>query len=84
MRSSAIPGVGAPVNQLVGVRGAAATVHDMTALGVRRLSVGASLMRSTMGPLIAAAREMQDIGTFTFADDAPSGGQILKMFEAGG
>ncbi|MGB0972974.1 MAG: hypothetical protein ACPGVG_18770 [Mycobacterium sp.] len=56
----------------------------MTALGVRRLSVGASLMRSTMGPLIAAAREMQDIGTFTFADDAPSGGQILKMFEAGG
>ncbi len=72
--------VGAPVNQLVGVRGAGATVGQMTKLGVRRLSVGASLMRTTVGPLIAAAQEMSDKGTFTFADQAPTSGQILKMF----
>lgn len=76
--------VGAPVNQLVGGRGAGATVGDMAQLGVRRLSVGASLMRATIGPLIAAAQEMWDSGTFTFADEAPSGGEILKMFEAAG
>ncbi|MBP7624008.1 MAG: isocitrate lyase/phosphoenolpyruvate mutase family protein [Xanthomonadales bacterium] len=73
---------GAPVNQLVGLQGAGATVDQMTELGVRRLSVGGSLMRATIGPLIAAAQEMRDDGTFTFVDDAPSGGQILKLFEA--
>ncbi|MGB0436858.1 MAG: hypothetical protein ACPGVY_11195 [Mycobacterium sp.] len=26
---------------------------------------------------------LHQIGTFTFADETPSGGQILKMFEAG-
>lgn len=36
----------------------------------------------TIRPLITAVQEMRDSGTFTFADEAPSGGQILKMFEA--
>lgn len=72
---------GAPVNQLVGLAGAGATVDQMAEIGVRRLSVGASLMRATVGPLIAAAQEMRDSGTFTFADEAPSSGQILKMFK---
>ncbi len=75
--------VGAPVNQLVGLPGAGATVAQMTELGVRRLSVGGSLLRATIGPLISAAQEMRDAGTFTFVDEAPTGGQILKMFEAG-
>lgn len=74
---------GAPVNQLVGLKGADATVSQMTALGVRRLSVGGSLMRATLGPLFTAAQEMRDAGTFTFVDDAPGGGEILKMFKAG-
>jgi len=55
----------------------------MAELGVRRPSVGGSLMRATIGPLMAAAQEMRDNGTFSFVDQAPSGGQILKMFEAG-
>lgn len=72
---------GAPINQLVGLSGTGATVELMTKLGVRRISVGASLMRATLGPLISAAQEMRDTGTFTFADTAPPSGQILKMFE---
>ena len=75
-------GAGAPINQLVGLPGVGATVDQMAELGVRRLSVGGSLMRATIGPLIAAAREMRDNGTFSFVDQAPSSGQILKMFEA--
>lgn len=74
---------GAPVNQLVGLRGVDATVEQMAELGVRRLSVGGSLMRATIGPLISAAQEMRDDGTFTFVDKTPSGDQILEMFEVG-
>ena len=58
-------------------------MDQMAELGVRRPSVGGSLMRATIGPLMAAAQEMRDNGTFSFVDQAPSGGQILKMFEAG-
>ncbi len=74
---------GAPVNQLVGLSGFGATVAQMESLGVRRLSVGTSLMRATYGPLLAAAEEIQTVGTFTFPDNAPSGSAILKLFGAG-
>lgn len=74
---------GAPVNQLVALKGANATVAQMAEWGVRRLSLGSTLMRATYGPLLAAAEEMRDAGRFTFSDTAPGTGQIMKLFMQG-
>lgn len=73
---------GAPVNVLVGIPGMNATLDEMRGLGVRRLSTGGSLMRATLGPLIQAAKDIQD-GRFPFPDDAPPDADVVRMLEKG-
>jgi methylisocitrate lyase len=51
-----------PVNALVG--GPIATVGEMAAIGVRRISVGGALARAAWGGFLAAAREIAEEGTF--------------------
>lgn len=74
---------GAPLNVLVGLPGMDATLSEMAGLGVRRLSVGGSLMRATLEPLLRACRDMQ-AGRFPFPDDAPSETDLLKLFDENG
>jgi methylisocitrate lyase len=52
-----------PVNVLIGAEGA--SVADLTALGVRRISVGGALARAAWGGFLEAAREIAERGTFT-------------------
>lgn len=59
-----------PVNMVMGLKNASFTVEELSALGVRRISVGSALSRAALGAFIRAAREIQDYGTFQFADDA--------------
>lgn len=59
-----------PVNVLMGGQGAAFSVAELAALGVRRISVGSALTRAALGAFVRAAREMREQGTFTFANDA--------------
>jgi 2-methylisocitrate lyase-like PEP mutase family enzyme len=59
-----------PVNVLMGLKGAAFSVAELAALGVRRISVGSALSRAALGAFIRAAREMKEHGTFAFADQA--------------
>jgi len=59
-----------PVNVVMGLQGAAFSVAELAALGVRRISVGSALSRAALGAFIRAAREMKEHGTFTFADAA--------------
>jgi 2-methylisocitrate lyase-like PEP mutase family enzyme len=50
-----------------------ATVGELAALGVRRISVGGSLARTAWGGFVAAAREIAEQGTFTrLAQGLPS------------
>lgn len=53
----------APVNVLVG--GPIATVDDLAALGVRRISVGGALARAAYSGLLEAAKEIATHGTFS-------------------
>jgi 2-methylisocitrate lyase-like PEP mutase family enzyme len=62
--------VSKPVNVIMGLRGAAFSVADLAALGVKRISVGSALSRAALGAFVRAAREIHDQGTFTFADRA--------------
>jgi 2-methylisocitrate lyase-like PEP mutase family enzyme len=59
-----------PVNVVMGLKGAAFTVDELTAAGVKRISVGGSLARAALGALVRAAREVKEQGTFTYATDA--------------
>jgi len=70
--------VEAPVNVLALRRGPA--VAELAAVGVRRVSTGASLLRAAYGALIAAARELQASGTFTYMDAAVTSKELEAAF----
>ncbi|MFI4987363.1 MAG: isocitrate lyase/phosphoenolpyruvate mutase family protein, partial [Alphaproteobacteria bacterium] len=59
-----------PVNVLMGLVGATFSVTELSALGVRRISVGSALNRAALGAFIRAAEEMRATGTFEFAGQA--------------
>jgi len=58
-----------PVNVVMGLVGIDATVADLAAAGVKRISVGGSFARAALGALVRAAREVKEQGTFTYARD---------------
>lgn len=64
--------VSRPVNVVMGLKGAAFSIEELSAVGVKRISVGGALARVALGAFIRAAREVKEKGTFTFAADAIS------------
>ncbi|MDR7123427.1 isocitrate lyase/phosphoenolpyruvate mutase family protein [Pseudotabrizicola sp. 4114] len=59
-----------PVNVVMGLRGPHYSVADLSAAGVRRISVGGSFARAALGALMRAAVEVRTSGTFGYAADA--------------
>jgi 2-methylisocitrate lyase-like PEP mutase family enzyme len=62
--------VSKPVNVLMALKGADFSVQELAALGVRRISVGSALSRAALGAFVRAAKEIRELGTFAFANDA--------------
>ena len=62
--------VSKPVNVVMGLKSAAFSVAELAALGVRRISLGSALSRAALGAFVRAAREIQEHGTFRFAEEA--------------
>jgi 2-methylisocitrate lyase-like PEP mutase family enzyme len=60
--------VSKPVNFMVGMRGKSFTVAELTAAGVKRISLASSLYRAAMSGLLDAAREVNEQGTFAFVE----------------
>lgn len=69
-----------PVNVVMGLVGAALTLTELQALGVRRVSLGSSLARAALGELLRAAREVRDEGRFGFAQQALPFADLNTMF----
>jgi 2-methylisocitrate lyase-like PEP mutase family enzyme len=67
-----------PVNVLVA--GDFATVADLAAAGVRRISVGGALARTAWTGFLEAAREIAEQGTFAALSRAAPGAEINKLF----
>jgi 2-methylisocitrate lyase-like PEP mutase family enzyme len=59
-----------PVNVVMGLRGASYSVAELSAAGVRRVSVGGSFARAALGALMRAAEEVKTSGTFGYAAEA--------------
>ena len=72
-----------PVNVLMGIPGASLNLAALSAIGVKRVSVGSALARTALSAFLRAAREMRNDGTFKFAEDAASSREIVAVFETG-
>jgi 2-methylisocitrate lyase-like PEP mutase family enzyme len=79
--AAVVKAVDRPVNVVMGLKGAQLSLAELSAIGVKRVSVGSALSRAALGAFLRAAREMREHGTFTFADDAVSYSEISAMFE---
>ena len=74
--------VGKPVNVNVGIKGARSTLAELSALGVKRVSVGGALARFAFGAVVDAARVMQQEGRFDFVDRAIATPDLVRLFDA--
>jgi len=79
---SVVSSLDRPVNVVMGLRGVQLSLAGLSEIGVKRISVGSALSRAALGAFLRAAREMRTHGTFTFADEAVSYGEISAMFKA--
>jgi 2-methylisocitrate lyase-like PEP mutase family enzyme len=70
--------VNKPVNFMVGVPGASFSVAELTAAGVKRISLSTTLYRAAMTGLLAAGREVRESGTFGYLDTIMRGAQLGK------
>ncbi|HYK38136.1 isocitrate lyase/phosphoenolpyruvate mutase family protein [Alloacidobacterium sp.] len=72
--------VSKPVNVLAALKGAPhLSVAELAALGVRRISLGSALSRAALSAFIRASREIKENGTFTFAAETFSLGEISDL-----
>ena len=75
-----VSSVDRPVNVLLALKGVPLTLADLTAAGVKRISVGSALARCAYSSFLNAAREMKEHGTFSFADEAVTYASLDGMF----
>lgn len=78
--AAVVKSVDRPVNVIMGMAGVALTVAELTALGVKRISVGSALSRAALGGFMRAAKEMKEKGTFGFANEAVPFAEINNAF----
>jgi 2-methylisocitrate lyase-like PEP mutase family enzyme len=71
-----------PVNLLMGWPGDL-TMHQIAALGVRRVSVGGALARSAWGGFIRSAKLLMEDGKFDGFANAASGKELDEFFRGG-
>ena len=79
--ATVVRSVDRPVNVVMGLQGVRLSLDELSAIGVKRVSVGSALSRAALGSFLRAAREMREHGTFAFADEAVSYREISAMFE---
>jgi len=77
---SVVRSVDRPVNVLAGLGDPPLDLATLSAIGVKRISVGGSLARAALGAFLRAAHEMRDRGTFTYTKDAANGRDLNQIF----
>ncbi len=79
--AAVVRSVDQPVNVLA-MRNLALSLQELSAMGVKRISVGGGLHRAALGALFRAAREMRERGTFTWTRDAVDSKDLVPIFKA--
>jgi 2-methylisocitrate lyase-like PEP mutase family enzyme len=79
--AAVVRSVDRPVNVLAGLPGMAMNRAELAAMGVKRISIGSGLSRAALSAFHRAAIEMRESGTFTFAENTLTLGEIGAMFD---
>ncbi len=79
--AAVVKSVDRPVNVLMGLAGVQLGLADLSALGVKRVSVGSTLCRTALGAFMRAIHEMKEQGTFNFAEDAAKSRDVTEIFK---
>jgi 2-methylisocitrate lyase-like PEP mutase family enzyme len=74
--------VSSPLSVVMGLTGNSLSLAQLAQLGVRRVSIGASLARAIYRRIFDAAREMATQGTFGYADVQMPQAELNELFEA--
>src|SRR5216683_3809514 len=80
--AAVVSSVDRPVNVVMGLQGVPLSLAELSATGVKRVSVGSALCRAALGAFLRAAREMREHGTFSFASEAVRPLEINATFES--
>jgi 2-methylisocitrate lyase-like PEP mutase family enzyme len=80
--TAVVRSVDRPVNVVMGLQGVQLSLAELSAIGVKRVSVGSALSRAALGAFLRAAREMRESGTFEFASEAVGFRDLSAMFGA--
>ncbi|HEV2110084.1 MAG TPA: isocitrate lyase/phosphoenolpyruvate mutase family protein [Gammaproteobacteria bacterium] len=78
--AAVVGSVDRPVNVVMGLQGVRLNLAELAALGVKRVSVGSALSRAALGAFLRAVREMDEQGSFDYADQAVSYRDINALF----
>ncbi len=73
--------VSKPVNFMVGIKGKSFPVAELTAAGVRRISLATSLYRAAMTGFLNAALEVRDTGQFGFLDRSVGTPELIRLMQ---
>jgi 2-methylisocitrate lyase-like PEP mutase family enzyme len=74
--------VNGPLSVVMGLGGKSLPLAQLAELGVRRVSIGASLARAVYGLIKRAAHEMVTHGSFGYADGQLPQSELNQLFEA--
>ncbi|QNP71890.1 isocitrate lyase/phosphoenolpyruvate mutase family protein [Streptomyces roseirectus] len=72
-----------PLNVVMGLTGGELTMAELRELGVRRVTVGGSIVRAMYRQLADAARELMEQGTFTYAANQLPQDEINALYRGG-
>jgi 2-methylisocitrate lyase-like PEP mutase family enzyme len=69
-----------PVNVIMGLTGMHLSLNELEDLGVKRVSIGSSLIRAAYSGFFKAAEEILKKGSFDYAEEAKPYAELNKLF----
>ncbi|EKT4500173.1 isocitrate lyase/phosphoenolpyruvate mutase family protein [Flavobacterium psychrophilum] len=76
---SIITSIDTPLNVLMGIKGCTLKFEELSEIGVKRISLGASLYRTAMSGFVESIQQMKQTGQFDFADKSLSYQEINNL-----
>jgi 2-methylisocitrate lyase-like PEP mutase family enzyme len=80
---TAVSSVGKPFNLVMGFADPTLTLDQLSAAGVKRISVGGAMERYALAAFLRSAREMKERGAFTFVREMAPMAEVRTAFVTG-
>lgn len=79
---SILSSIDKPLNVLAGINGFELSVKELSEMGVKRISLGASLAKAAFIAFINACMEINDSGTFNYTSQAMNYETLIKLLKS--